>query len=172
MMPISERFLWALEVLAIQPHDRVLEIGCGTGIAADLVARKLKTGQITAIDRSAAMVKKARALNRESITAERAVILEGPLGSLSLPARSFTKAFAFNVSSFWTEHAARELKRLQPLLKKPGAFYLFHQPPTDKTEEIARTAKRCLEEAGFSVQQVLFKDLPPAPASCIVAENR
>src|SRR5207247_4277501 len=53
----SERQRRAVEELVIQPGDRVLELGCGHGVAASLVCDKLGLGgHLTAIDRSPKMI--------------------------------------------------------------------------------------------------------------------
>src|SRR5688500_18319162 len=46
----SERFVWAVDTLEVRPADRLLEVGCGHGIAVSLVCERLTTGTITAID--------------------------------------------------------------------------------------------------------------------------
>ena len=52
----SERFVWAVDTLAPDPADRVLEVGCGHGVAVSLVCAQLTSGRITAIDRSTKMI--------------------------------------------------------------------------------------------------------------------
>lgn len=49
---IPERARWAVETLAVQPDDRVLEIGGGPGVAASLVCECLDRGRLLLIDRS------------------------------------------------------------------------------------------------------------------------
>jgi cyclopropane fatty-acyl-phospholipid synthase-like methyltransferase len=52
MAKAAERLVWAVEMLAVQPDDHLLGIGCGHGVAVSLVCEQLDTGTITAIDRS------------------------------------------------------------------------------------------------------------------------
>lgn len=49
---ISARLARIVEALPLRPDMRVLEIGCGPGVAARSVAARLSTGHVLAIDRS------------------------------------------------------------------------------------------------------------------------
>lgn len=55
----------------MQPHSRVLEIGCGPGTAARAIAARLTTGHVLAIDRSAAVIADAEAASVDEIMSGR-----------------------------------------------------------------------------------------------------
>jgi Methyltransferase domain len=60
----SDRIAWAVEILDVGPDDRILEVGCGHGVAVSLVCEHLDRGRITAVDRSPKMIEMARTRNR------------------------------------------------------------------------------------------------------------
>ena len=102
----SERFVWAVDTLEVHSADRLLEIGCGHGVAVSLVCARLTTGTITAIDRSPKMIEMATRRNREHVDAGRAVLEAIALEDADLGDRRFDKVFAFNVAPFWQQPQA------------------------------------------------------------------
>jgi len=168
-MTTNERIYWAVSMLDIQPSDRVLEIGCGAGLAVEQIAQKLTSGKITAIDQSQAMITMASKRNKELIATEKVVLLTGKLAEIQLPDQGYDKIFAFNVSVFW-KNPIRELQIIASHLKPDGAFYLFHQPPYDITKQIAKKASEQLKKGNFAIVQTIFKALPPVAAFCIIAQ--
>ncbi|MBM0255773.1 methyltransferase domain-containing protein [Micromonospora sp. 4G55] len=68
---LSPRLAAIVNALPIQPHSRVLEIGCGPGAAARAVAARLTTGHILAIDRSATAIAQAEAAAVDEIRSGR-----------------------------------------------------------------------------------------------------
>ena len=95
---IPARARWAVRTLDVGPSDRVLEIGCGRGVAVELVCEKLSNGTITAIDRSAAMVTIAQRRNASDVAAGKAIIRAVALAELGRTGQLFNKIFAINVS--------------------------------------------------------------------------
>jgi ubiquinone/menaquinone biosynthesis C-methylase UbiE len=91
--------------LDVQPGDRVLEIGCGHGVAATLVCERLESGHLTAIDRSAKMIEAATSRNAAYVEAGLAEFLVATLEELDLGERRFDKVFAVRVGLFHREPA-------------------------------------------------------------------
>ncbi|NUR71431.1 MAG: class I SAM-dependent methyltransferase [Hamadaea sp.] len=149
---IPERVRWTVANMAVRPGDRLLEIGCGRGAAVSLVCDRLRSGQITAIDRSLTMVKFAEQRNAEHVAAGRAVFQTTALDAADLPARKFDKVFAVNVNLFWVRSSASDLEIVRRLLKPSGAMFLTYEPPTPgRAEAIAGRIAGFLTEQRFEV---------------------
>jgi len=97
---LSERLKSIVEQLEIRPDDRVLEVGCGHGVAATLVCERLERGHLTAIDRPRKMIDAATRRNAEYVDAGKAEFLVATLEEVDLGERRFDKIFAIRVGLF------------------------------------------------------------------------
>src|ERR671921_322744 len=166
----SQRFLWAVDTLAVDPADRVLEVGCGQGVAVSLVCERLTSGQITAIDRSQKMIDMATRRNREHIAGGRAVLKTAALEQADLGNERFDKVFAFNVAPFWLQ-PKDALGIVGRHLAPDGAVYLFwdaRHTRSGRARDLADRLSERIRLAEFSVNEVLVKDLRPVPAVCVI----
>ena len=166
----SERFVWAVDTLEIGPADRLLEVGCGHGVAVSLVCERLTTGTITAIDRSPKMIAMATRRNREHVDAGRAVLEAIALEDANLGDRRFDKVFAFNVAPFWQEPELA-LGAVREHLAWDGAVFIFwdarHSAP-ERAQHLGDELADRLRDGGFSVDRVLVENLRPVPAVCVM----
>lgn len=125
---MSERLEAIVEQLGVRPDDRVLEIGCGHGVAATMVCERLETGRLTAIDRSRKMVAAAAARNAAFVEEGKAEFLVGCLEGIDLGERRFDLVFAVRVGRF-----RREPERARALVERwlaPGGrvHSLYDEP--------------------------------------------
>jgi ubiquinone/menaquinone biosynthesis C-methylase UbiE len=125
---VSERLRKVVDELDIQPGDRVLEIGCGHGVAAGYVCERLESGRLTALDRSAKMIAAARRRNAEHVDAGTAEFLIAEIEELDLGERRFDKVFAVRVGLFHRQpERARAL--VEPWLAPGGTITTVFDPP-------------------------------------------
>jgi ubiquinone/menaquinone biosynthesis C-methylase UbiE len=116
---VSERLRRVVDRLDLRPGDRVLEIGCGHGVAATLVCERLDGGRLTAIDRSPKMIEAAARRNAAYVETGAAEFLVAALEELELGDRRFDKVFAVRVGLFHREpERARAL--VEPWLASGG----------------------------------------------------
>jgi ubiquinone/menaquinone biosynthesis C-methylase UbiE len=166
----SERHIWAVDVLALDPADRVLEVGCGHGVAVSLVCERLTTGRITAIDRSPKMIEMAARRNREHVAAGRAVLKTTPLENARFGDERFDKVFAFNVAPFWLQ-PKEALGIVRRYLAPGGMVHVFwdarHTAGGGAHDLADALSQRC-RLGGLSATRTLVKDLRPVPAVCVI----
>lgn len=164
-----DRLMWAVEILNVQPGDQILEIGCGRGNAVRLVAEKLTTGHITAIDRSETMSTVAEQTNADLIDSGTATIINTEFPDPSFKNKSFDKIFLFNINVFWMDPVS-ELDEIRRLLKPSGTFHIFHQPPPGhEPTEFAEKFKENLAKNKFEIDDVIFGEFEPVGAVCVIS---
>jgi ubiquinone/menaquinone biosynthesis C-methylase UbiE len=166
---IPERYVWAVELLDVQPRDLILEIGCGYGHSIPLIAPKLSTGHLTLIDRSNKMAGAAAKRVHDEAAGEKVSILHADLLSNNFPESNFNKIFLFNINVFWMDPVA-ELAEILRMLKPAGKFYLFHQPPPGhELEEYVRAFRNNFDRSRFYVSEIKWNADPAIASVSIVA---
>jgi ubiquinone/menaquinone biosynthesis C-methylase UbiE len=125
---VSERLLAVVDQLGLDESDRVLEIGCGHGVAASIVCERLRGGRYTAIDRSPAMIAAARRRNGRHVAAGIAEFLVAALEDADLGDRRFDVVFAVRVGLFHRE-PQRATALVEPWLAPGGCVLAFFDPP-------------------------------------------
>lgn len=168
----ADRLVWAVQTLAVRPDDRLLEVGCGHGIAVSLVCEKLDGGAVVAIDRSPRMIAAARKRNADHVAAGTATFQTATPLDADLGDTPFEKVFAINVGVFWRQQPARELEAIGRHLAPDGKLFLFYElPPGTAAPPDAGPAVANLEGSGFVVAGVQTRDLGRTSVGCVVAEK-
>ncbi len=162
-----ERFIRALSVIDPRPDQHFLEIGCGTGILAGMIADKLHTGRITALDKSPVMIQKACARNQQHIASSRLQLLSGDIKDRNFVHRSFDAIIAFNVNFFQKSHP--QILALQDALRPSGSLYIFQQDPPGRDNHTIPAIERTISECGFLIQKKECHELRPSPVYAIIA---
>ena len=150
----TDRIVQAVDLLAVQPGDHILEIGCGHGVAVSLVCEKLVNGTITAIDRSPKMIALAEKRNQLCMAAGKAVFRCLTLEAADFGEMRFDKIFAIRVN-FFIQQPGVQLPILRNLLKPQGALYLFYDSPAaGQATRFVAGATASLHAHGFKINQV------------------
>lgn len=151
----SERIVWAVEVLDVAADDRLLEVGCGHGVAVSLVCERLGGGRITAVDRSQKMIEAAR--KRNASCGDSARFITATVEDADLGDETYDKAFAIHVAAL--HKPGKPLEVVRQRLVGGGRFYLFSSAPGWKraqdAERFGDELGEALEGAGFEVEERL-----------------
>ncbi|EHR61901.1 SAM-dependent methyltransferase [Saccharomonospora cyanea] len=166
----SDRLSWAVGTLGLRPTDRVLEVGCGPGVAVSLVCELLTDGHVTAIDRSEAMTAAAARRNARHIAEGRADVRTTPLAEAGFDHERFDVVFAVRVGVFSRGEPTRELTVVRDHLAPGGRLVLVEQPPTaERLDEAVDTLTRHLVAHGFVVHDVVRAEPPLVPGASVIS---
>lgn len=170
-MAVPQRILWAIDLLDVSGSERLLEIGCGNGVAASLVCGSLTSGRLTAIDRSAKAIAAARQRNAAHAAAGKAVFVESSLETFQADAGAFDQVFAINVNVFWVD-PDRALPAVARMLAPGARLFLFYEPPSaGQRAKAARLAAAGLERHDFTIDALVEQELAGAQLLAITARR-
>src|SRR5919197_3060116 len=94
---------WAVQLLDVQPTDRVIELGCGPGVAIAALASRAIRGLVVGVDHSEVMIRQARRRNAAAIRAGRVRLIHAPVERLHVDDAPFDAALAVNNVGLWAE---------------------------------------------------------------------
>jgi len=121
----------AIERLAVQAGEAVLEVGCGHGRTLARIAQA-PSGFLAGIDASDVMVRLARRRLRRWIEAGQADVSLATSSALPYPDTRFDAALAVHVLYFWKD-AAADLREIRRVLRPGGRLLLGYRPRDEET---------------------------------------
>jgi SAM-dependent methyltransferase len=163
---------WAVELLDVKPSDRVIELGCGPGVAVNALAGRATEGLVVGVDHSPVVLRQARRRNADAINAGLVRLIQAPVERLQLADGPFDAALAVNTVGMWAEPVLR-LREIGRLLRPGGRIALVSQPrcpgATAATSAAAGDQLAAqLSQAGFENVHIETLGLRP-PAVCVLA---
>jgi len=170
-----ERIEWTVELLHLQPHHTVLEVGFGPGVAIEAMAQRVTAGRIVGVDHSAVMLRQAKRRNARAVREGRVRLVNQDARDLQMPKGPFDRVVAINVAQFW-ELPAAEMRKLRSLMA-PGGLLAVTLQPRDRgaTDDMAREKGQALvqaaEQAGFAPVRLEMRSMKPVAAACVLATN-
>jgi len=163
---------WAVRLLDVRPADRVIELGCGPGVAIAALAARATEGLVVGVDHSPVMVRQARRRNRSAVRSGRVRLVHAPVEGLSVDDAPFDAALAVNTVGMWSDPTAR-LREIGRMLRPGGRIAVVSQPrcpgaTAATSEAAAKEMAGLLTAAGFERPHTEMLDLDP-PVACVLA---
>jgi ubiquinone/menaquinone biosynthesis C-methylase UbiE len=167
-----ERSRWAVGLLGLGPGDRLLEVGCGPGVA--IAAAAARGAHVVGVDRSPVMIDQARHRNRQAVRHGQVELHAAPVERLPDLGAPFDAALAVNTLGFWTDPVA-VLSTIAGKLRPGGTIAVVSQPRSKgATAEHTRAAgehfRDLLGQAGYEDLRSETLDLDP-PAVCVLGRR-
>ena len=117
-LPIA---LPVLDRMRLGPEDNVLDVGCGAGWLARLIADQIPEGRVVGLDISDEMIRRAR---RNNLDLENAMFVIGEVGEIPWDANFFTHALSVEAAYYWPDpHAA--LREIHRVLREGGSAWML-----------------------------------------------
>jgi ubiquinone/menaquinone biosynthesis C-methylase UbiE len=159
--------LFAVEMLDLQPTDRVLDIGFGGGMTIGKMLNTIDTGKIYGVDFSQEMVEKAKQKFRSAIESNKVSIEFADVRLLPFESNIFDKICTVNTIYFWNEPLA-SLQEIKRVLKDGGKLVIGIRS-ADKMKDLPVTqynfrlydpsaVRDLLLEAGFTNISIECRD--------------
>ena len=171
------RSRWVVDLLDIQPADRVLELGCGPGVALHILSQRARDGFVAGIDHSAIVIEQARRRNARAIGEGRVYVLQSSVQQLNAAEQPapFDKILAINTHMFWPAPLL-VLRQISSLLKPHGTIALAHQPRARSASDAnavqaGEDMARLLEQAGYSDIDITLQPMRPLATACVCARR-
>jgi ubiquinone/menaquinone biosynthesis C-methylase UbiE len=118
---------WVIDLLHVQPSDKVLEVGFGPGVGIQLLTSSASAGYVAGVDPSKEMVAQATTRNKKAIESGRVELRHGSAASLPFAGNTFDKALAINSMQVWPD-AVAGLREMRRVLEPGGEVALGFTP--------------------------------------------
>jgi ubiquinone/menaquinone biosynthesis C-methylase UbiE len=104
----------AVDLLALRPSDRVLEIGFGHGRTVERIASVVTQGHVAGLDVSQTMTRSAIRRNHKAVIEGRVDLRTGTCASMPYADGQFDKVLTVHTIYFWNEpqECLREIRRI------------------------------------------------------------
>ena len=168
------RLEWAVAETDILPGHRVLEIGPGTGIALEILARRVPAGSVVALDKSLSMLTKAESRLKAAGLTKRVIFINDAAATVDLSQFRFDRVIAFNVNIFYMN---TDLTCVLDPVVRGGVIGLFYQnPPGSDTYRLAGMLEKVttsLKRYHFEVINApVYSDAGSTPTGGVVARKK
>jgi ubiquinone/menaquinone biosynthesis C-methylase UbiE len=175
---------WAIDLLEVRAGDRVLDVGCGPGLAVALAAARVGGGLVAGIDRSPVVVAQARRRNRRAISHGVVHLQVAAAQQLPFPEGHFTKACSVNALQAAPTEVAGALQEVRRVLIEGGRLVIVLRTRRDqatggrrwdRSRQFGATqqqvAKLCaaLQASGFAVAEPQQAEVGGELATAITA---
>jgi len=118
---------WVIDLLRVQPIDKVLEVGFGPGVGIQLLASSASAGFVAGVDPSKEMVAQATTRNKKAIESGRVDLRHGSVTTLPFADNTFDKALAINSMQVWPD-AVAALREMRRCMRTGGTVALGFTP--------------------------------------------
>jgi ubiquinone/menaquinone biosynthesis C-methylase UbiE len=131
---------WTIDLMKVQPADRVLDVGCGGGMAVKLLAQSATEGFVAGLDYSQDMVAQAARRNAKAIARGQVHIVHGNAMALPYEDQTFDKVCGIETFYFWPD-PLRGLEQAYRVLRPGGQLTITLEMSKETANQSSRLRK-------------------------------
>jgi ubiquinone/menaquinone biosynthesis C-methylase UbiE len=144
---------WGLTKITIEPHNTILDVGCGGGRTVSKLAAIATQGKVCGIDYSDESVAVSKKTNARWIDLGRVEIREGSVSQLPFSDDVFDLVTAVETHYFWPDLAA-DTREVLRVLKPGGALIMIAEAYKGAKTAAGKLAEKFLPLAGMALLSV------------------
>ena len=158
---------WTIDLLHIEPNQRILEVGFGPGAAVESLMKRHPSVHVEGVDHSETMLQAASSRNRNAITEGNVSLQLSSIDQLPFAESCVDKAFAINCIYFW-EKPVQGLVELHRVLKPGGLLGITVRDKARDAYQAFRPERlrELFVQAGFNSVDVIHNDVSSHPLFC------
>ena len=160
-----------VDLMQLQTDSRVLEVGCGPGLALALCAEHISDGRVVGLDHSPVMIKQAQRRVLRAEHATKVALHVGGIEKLQDWQSAFDRIYSLNVIQF-IPNKADYFRAVLDALDTDGTCFTTYQPRLDNDDPNGAAAMA--DEISALMQSVGFQKIDcteiaagPTPAICV-----
>ncbi len=138
---------WGLQMLILEDHSQVIDLGCGGGKTVQRLAIHTPEGKVFGLDYSEDCVEWANELNHQAVEEGKVVIIRGEVENTPFEDKNFDAATAVETVYFWPD-VIKAFKEVHRILKEDGQFLIVNEAYPDENYQ---EKNRVYEEVGKMV---------------------
>ena len=160
-----------VELMKLQPDSRVLEVGCGPGLALKFCAERVNVGNVVGLDHSPVMIAQARKRVSKAGMAPKVSLMVGGIEKLDGWTMSFDRIYSLNVIQFIPDKADY-FRAVYNALDNNGMCFTTYQPRMDNDDPngaaaMADEIASLMQASGFQKIERFEIVAGPTPAICV-----
>ena len=110
-----------LDRMALAPDENVLDVGCGVGWLAGLIAEQVPEGRVVGMDVSDEMIRRAR---RRHVDVDNAMFVVGEADQIPWDADFFTRVISVESAYYWPDPASA-LREIFRVTREGGSLWVL-----------------------------------------------
>jgi ubiquinone/menaquinone biosynthesis C-methylase UbiE len=162
---------WTIDLLEIEQHHQVLEIGCGPGVGLKAASKLITSGNLTGIDHSTIMLNQAQTRLSAEIKAGLCQLHLGNIEHLHEFPDKYHRIYSANVVQFFPDRQLA-FEKIYEALAPAGMVASTYQPRTNNPTRAAaytmgEEIKLAMKNSRFTNITLHELSLEPVPAICV-----